>query len=488
MVTCCSVLVGKTIQIWNMMHWRETQIFFATQNKTSIPLPWDCLYRRHLPTRLVESPFPPLHFSWRVPVPSIFTNAPCGTPSPFIPNREEYLFRRYLPACPAESPPPVIYQRPAETPTVSTRCRVIRYSSMPRIWHTILSSISCLYKRFSIDPVARFMSISSINRLPLILNIPLCVVKAVLKRLCKELTHDVAAGGKRSSTELWYLPPVLLAWLCCLTICAAWLTVCMTYFVAWTTLLLDSLCCLTHYTAWLTVLLDSLGLTDCAAWLGVFLDSLRCLAHCVSGLTFLFYSRCCLTQGASNTLGLTDCAAWLTALLSWLCSFICYADWPTVLFDALRYMPDCDAWLTVLLDSLFCFTHCVAWLTVVDWLCCLTHCAAWLTVLLDSPFCLTHCVSWLTALLGSLCYLTHSVAGLIVLLDSLRLTDSNEANMAIRGLDGWSKQRSRLGIHVTYWRGWFSARRDTSIISVDYLMVSFPPCLFGTKITVTFTR
>ena len=123
-------------------------------------------------------------------------------PSPFIPHRKEYLFRRYLPACPAESPPPVIYQRPAETPTVSTRCKVIRYSSMPRIWHPVLSSISRLYKRLSIDPVARSMSKSSINRLPLILNIPLCVVKAVLKRLCKELTHDVAAGGKRSSTEL----------------------------------------------------------------------------------------------------------------------------------------------------------------------------------------------------------------------------------------------------------------------------------------------
>ena len=77
---------------------------------------------------------------------------------------------------------------------------------MPRIWRPVLSSISRLYKRLSIDPVARSMSMSSINRLPLILNIPLCVVKAVLKRLCKELTHDVAAGGKRSSTELWYLP------------------------------------------------------------------------------------------------------------------------------------------------------------------------------------------------------------------------------------------------------------------------------------------
>ena len=33
-----------------------------------------------------------------LPVPSIFTNALCGTPSPFIPHREEYLFRRYLPA------------------------------------------------------------------------------------------------------------------------------------------------------------------------------------------------------------------------------------------------------------------------------------------------------------------------------------------------------------------------------------------------------
>ena len=132
----------------------------------------------------------------------IYQRALWNHPSPRSTFREEYLFRRYLPACPAESPPPVIYQRPAETPTVSTRCRVIRYSSMPRIWHPFLSSISCLYKRLSIDPVSQFMSISSINRLPLILNIPLCVVKAVLKRLCKELTHDVAAGGKRSSTEL----------------------------------------------------------------------------------------------------------------------------------------------------------------------------------------------------------------------------------------------------------------------------------------------
>ena len=87
-----------------MMHWRVTlTTFFATQNKISIPLPWDCLYRR------------------------------------------------YLPACPVESPPLVIYQRPAETPTVSTCCKVIRCSSMPRIWHPALASISRLYKRLSIE-------------------------------------------------------------------------------------------------------------------------------------------------------------------------------------------------------------------------------------------------------------------------------------------------------------------------------------------------
>ena len=138
----------------------------------------------------------------------IYQRALRNHPSPRSTFREEYLFRRYIPTRSAEPPPPsfhivkstcsvVIYQRPTETPTVSTRCKVIRYSSMP-----VLSSISRLYKRLSIEIVARSMSISSINLLPLILNIPLCVVKAVLKRLCKELTHGVAAGGKRSSTEL----------------------------------------------------------------------------------------------------------------------------------------------------------------------------------------------------------------------------------------------------------------------------------------------
>jgi hypothetical protein len=81
----------------------------------------------------------------------IYQHALRHHPSPRSTFCEEYLFRCYLPACPAESPPPVIYQRPAETPTVYTRCKVIRYSSMPRICHPVLSSISRLYKRLSID-------------------------------------------------------------------------------------------------------------------------------------------------------------------------------------------------------------------------------------------------------------------------------------------------------------------------------------------------
>ena len=72
----------------NMMHWRViAHNFFCNTKQETFPLPWDCLYRRHLPTRLVESPFPPLHFSWRVPVPSISTSLSCGISAP-----------RYLPA------------------------------------------------------------------------------------------------------------------------------------------------------------------------------------------------------------------------------------------------------------------------------------------------------------------------------------------------------------------------------------------------------
>ena len=70
------------------MHWGVTlTTFFATQNKIAIPLPWDCLYRRYLPTRPAESTFPPPHSSWRVRVPSISTSLSCGISTP-----------RYLPA------------------------------------------------------------------------------------------------------------------------------------------------------------------------------------------------------------------------------------------------------------------------------------------------------------------------------------------------------------------------------------------------------
>ena len=399
---------------------------------------------------------------------------------------------------------------------------------MPRIWHPVLSSISRLYKRLSIDPVARSMSMSSINRLPLILNIPLCVVKAVLKRLCKELTHDVAAGGKRSSTELWYLPfpveqeraagesfvacwaiqsyiegeqrfavfeTIVSAWisyaskrLCCLPDCVAWLSMLLDSLFAWLTLLLEPLCCLTHCAAWRIILLDSLCCLTHWGWLIVLLDSACFLTHCVSWRIVFQVLLFCFTQGVAWLRVPLTHWGWLTVLLDWLCCLADCAPSFVMLLDPLCCLTHCVTWLTVMLDSLCCWTHCFALRIVLLDSLWLTDCAAWLTVLPDSPFCLTHCVSWLTALLGSLCYLTHSVAGLIVLLDSLWLTDSNEANMAIRGLDGWSKQRSRLGIDVTYWRGWFSARRDTSIISVDYLMVSFPPCLVGTTITVTFTR
>ena len=112
MATCCSVLVGKIIQIWNMMHWRETAHNFFCNTKQDIhsaavglpvpstftnapcgiTLPPAPLFVKStcsvdIYQRALRNPLPLHSKSWRVPVPSISTSLSCGISAP-----------RYLPA------------------------------------------------------------------------------------------------------------------------------------------------------------------------------------------------------------------------------------------------------------------------------------------------------------------------------------------------------------------------------------------------------